>query len=154
MIGEILFGDHEDCYSVLGCTEHSTKEQITAEYRKKSLELHPDKWPGDEKRKEQWLKLKKAYDTLKDEDERNFYDKWRRAGVQVPYEVFRKMPLEAHQSIHWSPKEPAPVLIDYNTEEEQKRKRDAKKEQLRKYYELQNSDPNSNVNKFRNYHHI
>lgn len=33
---------------------------------------------GDEKRKEQWLKLKKAYDTLKDEEERNFYDKWRR----------------------------------------------------------------------------
>jgi hypothetical protein len=89
------------------------------------------------------------------------------------------MPLEAHQSIHWSPKEPAPVctqqkifkliigiflillsliiilvVIDYNTEEEQKRKRDAKKEQLRKYYELQNSDPNSDVNKFRNYHHI
>lgn len=47
MIGEILFGEHEDCYSVLGCTEHSTKEQITTEYRKKSLELHPDKWPGN-----------------------------------------------------------------------------------------------------------
>lgn len=45
-------------------------------------------------------------------------------------------------------------MIDYNTEEEQKRKREAKKELLRKYYEAQNSDPNSDVNKFRKFNNI
>ena len=35
--------DYDELYTVLGCAESSSQEQITAEYRKRSLKVHPDK---------------------------------------------------------------------------------------------------------------
>lgn len=46
-LNQILFESvGEDYYKILNCNEHSTKEQIIAEFRKRSLECHPDRFPG------------------------------------------------------------------------------------------------------------
>ena len=38
----------DDFYSLLGCDELATTEQINAEFRQKAKECHPDKNPGDQ----------------------------------------------------------------------------------------------------------
>lgn len=38
----------DDFYSLLGCDELATTEQINAEFRQKAKEYHPDKNPGDQ----------------------------------------------------------------------------------------------------------
>ena len=38
----------DDFYSLLGCDELATIEQINAEFRQKAKECHPDKNPGDQ----------------------------------------------------------------------------------------------------------
>ncbi|KAG5612805.1 hypothetical protein H5410_024086 [Solanum commersonii] len=46
-------------------------------YRKKALELHPDKRPDDPNAHENFRKLKTSYDILKDEKNRKLFDKQR-----------------------------------------------------------------------------
>ncbi|KAG8435256.1 hypothetical protein GDO86_013272 [Hymenochirus boettgeri] len=62
-----------DYYSLLGCDELSTVEQILAEYKVRALECHPDKHPGNQKAVEDFQKLQQAKETLANEESRSQY---------------------------------------------------------------------------------
>jgi curved DNA-binding protein CbpA len=147
---KILFDSPgEDYYAILNCNEHSTKEQIIAEFRRRSLECHPDRFPGDETKYREFIMLKKAYDVLKDDNERKEYDKWRRLGIQIPYEMWRILPKEAHSSIHWRPKDPEPLRLKDSYPAPEKHEVDPeKKAKIEKEYQLEDEDPNSLLNQF------
>ena len=66
-----------DYYAALGVTQAATEKDIVKAYRKLAKEKHPDKNPNDPKAKENFIKLKEAFDFLKDEGKRREYDNQR-----------------------------------------------------------------------------
>jgi len=53
-------------YKILGITTTATKNQIKEAYLKKCKLYHPDKHPGNKLMHEKFVKIKQAYDVLKD----------------------------------------------------------------------------------------
>ncbi|XP_058666691.1 dnaJ homolog subfamily C member 12 [Ammospiza nelsoni] len=94
--------DLEDYYSLLGCDELSTVEQILAEYKIKALECHPDKHPGNPKAVEDFQRLQQAKDTLTDAERRARYDHWRRSRVPVPFRHWEALSSSVRTSMHWA----------------------------------------------------
>ena len=60
-----------DYYAILGLPKNASQEQIKKQYRKLSLECHPDR-PGGNANK--FKELNEAYETLSDETKRTQYD--------------------------------------------------------------------------------
>ena len=60
-----------DFYDIIGVNKDATPEQIKKQYRKLSLDLHPDRPNGDRSKFEL---LKEAYEMLSDKDKRRQYD--------------------------------------------------------------------------------
>ena len=63
-----------DYYEVLGVDKNATPEQIKKAYRKKAIQYHPDKNPGDKEAEEKFKEAAEAYDVLSDEKKRQLYD--------------------------------------------------------------------------------
>ncbi|CAG8675835.1 16200_t:CDS:2 [Funneliformis mosseae] len=63
-----------DLYGVLQLTRSATIAEIKTNYRKLSLEYHPDKNCGTET--EEWYRLSMAYKILSDENRRALYDRY------------------------------------------------------------------------------
>jgi len=59
-------------YSILGVSENATPEQLKKQYRKLSLEFHPDRPGGDANKFKQ---INEAYETLSDDQRRKQYDR-------------------------------------------------------------------------------
>jgi molecular chaperone DnaJ len=70
-----------DYYEVLGVERTATVEVIKKAYRKKAIEYHPDKNPGDKSAEEKFKEAAEAYDILSDEQKRQRYDQFGHAGV-------------------------------------------------------------------------
>lgn len=69
-----------DLYKLLDVEESSTLEQIKKAYRKKALELHPDKnLSNKEEAEKKFVELGKAFEILADESARSAYDAVRKA---------------------------------------------------------------------------
>ena len=66
----------EDFYDILGVSKNATASEIKKAYRKKALQYHPDKNPGDEKAEEQFKKAAEAYEVLSDPDKKARYDQF------------------------------------------------------------------------------
>jgi len=66
----------EDYYEVLGISKGATTAEIKKAYRKKAIEDHPDKNPGDEKAEERFKKAAEAYEVLSDPDKKSRYDQF------------------------------------------------------------------------------
>ena len=62
-----------DYYEVLGVDKNATPEQIKKAYRKKAIQYHPDKNPGDKEAEEKFKEAAEAYDVLSDEKKRQLY---------------------------------------------------------------------------------
>ena len=60
-----------DFYDIIGVNKDATPEQIKKQYRKLSLDLHPDRPNGD---RSKFDLLQEAYETLSDKDRRRQYD--------------------------------------------------------------------------------
>lgn len=71
-----------DHYSVLGVPKSATPEEIKKAYRKKALECHPDRNPGDPKAEAQFKKVSEAYEILSDESRRRIYDQYGDEGLK------------------------------------------------------------------------
>lgn len=63
-------------YEVLGVAKNATQEEIKKAYRKKALQYHPDKNPGDTAAEAKFKEISEAYEVLSDEKKRQIYDRY------------------------------------------------------------------------------
>ena len=68
--------DKRDYYEVLGVAKNATADEIKKAYRKKAIQYHPDKNPGDKEAEEKFKEAAEAYDVLSDADKRARYDQF------------------------------------------------------------------------------
>ena len=66
-----------DLYEELGVARGATRDEITAAYRARAKELHPDAHPGDAAAAERFTRVGAAYRVLSDPEERAGYDRSR-----------------------------------------------------------------------------
>ena len=72
----------EDYYEILGIGKNATAAEIKKAYRKKALEHHPDKNPGDSKAEELFKKSAEAYEVLSNPDKKARYDQYGHAAFE------------------------------------------------------------------------
>lgn len=66
----------KDFYSTLGVSKNATSDEIKKAYRKKALEFHPDRNPGDKKAEAEFKRISEAYEILSDETKKRTYDQY------------------------------------------------------------------------------
>lgn len=71
----------KDYYELLGLSRDCTTEEIKKAYRKKAMEFHPDRNPGNKEAEERFKEAAEAYDVLSNSDKRNRYDRFGHAGM-------------------------------------------------------------------------
>ena len=73
--------EKRDYYEVLGISKTATPEEIKKAYRKKAIEFHPDKNPGNKEAEEKFKEAAEAYEVLSNPEKRSRYDQFGHAGV-------------------------------------------------------------------------
>ena len=68
--------EKRDYYEVLGVSKTATADEIKKAYRKKAIQYHPDKNPGDKEAEEKFKEAAEAYDVLSDDQKRQRYDQY------------------------------------------------------------------------------
>ncbi|XP_053265409.1 dnaJ homolog subfamily C member 10 isoform X2 [Podarcis raffonei] len=76
-----LVSPDQDYYGLLGISKEATSREIRQAFKKLALKLHPDKNQNDPEAHENFLKINRAYEVLKDEDLRKKYDKYGEKGL-------------------------------------------------------------------------
>ena len=64
-----------DYYEVLGVSKDASADEIKKAYRKKAIQYHPDKNPGDKEAEEKFKEAAEAYDVLSNADKKQRYAK-------------------------------------------------------------------------------
>ncbi|MDC0643641.1 molecular chaperone DnaJ [Flavobacteriaceae bacterium] len=72
----------EDFYDILGLKKGASAAEIKKAYRKKAIEFHPDKNPGDDKAEANFKKAAQAYEVLSDADKKARYDQYGHAAFE------------------------------------------------------------------------
>jgi molecular chaperone DnaJ len=98
----------EDYYELLGVDRKVTAEELKKAYRKKAVQYHPDKNPGNKEAEEMFKKISHAYEILQDPEKRAAYDRYGHAafegagagargpggmggGFHDPFDIFREV---------------------------------------------------------------
>jgi molecular chaperone DnaJ len=63
-------------YSLLEVERTASADEIKKAYRKKAMEVHPDRHGGDKSKEAEFKKLNEAYSTLSDEQKKAHYDRF------------------------------------------------------------------------------
>ncbi len=95
-----------DLYEELGIARGATPDQISAAYRTRAKELHPDARPDDGNAAERFTRLGAAYRVLSNPEERARYD----AALERPVVRARRMPAPAAPSAPAPAAAPAPPV--------------------------------------------
>ncbi len=74
----------EDYYHLLGVEKTVTPEELKKAYRKKAVQFHPDKNPGNKESEEMFKKVSHAYEILSDDEKRAAYDRYGHAAFEGP----------------------------------------------------------------------
>ncbi len=69
-------------YEILEIQKSATADEIKKAYRKKALQYHPDKNPGDKEAEKKFKEISEAYEVLSDDKKRQLYDRYGKEGVQ------------------------------------------------------------------------
>ncbi len=72
----------EDFYDILGLSKGATAAEIKKAYRKKAIQYHPDKNPGDAEAEANFKKAAEAYEVLSDADKKARYDQYGHAAFE------------------------------------------------------------------------
>jgi len=70
-----------DYYEVLGVGKDSSADEIKKAYRKKAIQYHPDKNPGDKQSEENFKEAAEAYEVLSNPEKKQRYDQFGHAGL-------------------------------------------------------------------------
>ena len=70
-----------DYYEILEVSKSASADEIKKAYRKKAIQYHPDKNPGDKASEEKFKEAAEAYEVLSDDQKRQRYDQYGHAGV-------------------------------------------------------------------------
>lgn len=73
--------EKRDYYEVLGVGKSASDEEIKKAYRKKAIQYHPDKNPGDKAAEEKFKEAAEAYEVLSNPEKKQRYDQFGHAGV-------------------------------------------------------------------------
>ena len=71
-----------DYYEVLEVSRDASAEEIKSSYRKKAIQFHPDKNPGNSEAEENFKEASEAYEVLSDADKRARYDRFGHDGLR------------------------------------------------------------------------
>lgn len=70
-----------DYYEVLEVSKTASQDEIKKAYRKKALQFHPDKNPGDSDAEKRFKEISEAYEILSDDKKRSVYDRYGKDGL-------------------------------------------------------------------------
>ncbi|MCK3684634.1 molecular chaperone DnaJ [Maribellus sp. YY47] len=70
-----------DYYEVLEVSKSATADEIKKAYRKKAIQFHPDKNPGNQEAEEKFKEAAEAYEVLSNPEKKQRYDQFGHAGV-------------------------------------------------------------------------
>jgi len=90
--------------------------------------------PNDEKSREEFIRIQKAFEIIGDVEERKKYDSWKSSGIKIPYLTFRNLTKESQQSFHWQADKRSPqALMDISPIEQKKTQEDVLIMKFRNY---------------------
>lgn len=71
-----------DYYEVLGVAKDAPAEEIKKAYKKKAVQFHPDRNPGDKEAEAKFKEVAEAYEVLSNGDKKQIYDRYGHEGLR------------------------------------------------------------------------